>query len=83
MGIMQVNYYAVLVCGILMFMLGGLWYSPALFAKRWMQLIGKTEEELPAGNRKEIKQLLKKEMNEIFYGKNMQIKICWLMPRYR
>jgi hypothetical protein len=46
MGIMEVNYYAVLVCGILMFVLGGLWYSPALFAKRWMQLIGKTEEEL-------------------------------------
>jgi S-adenosylmethionine decarboxylase len=34
-------------------------------------LFGKTETELPVGSRKEIKQLLKKEMNEIFYGRNM------------
>lgn len=34
-------------------------------------LFGKTEKELPAGNQKQIKELLKKEMNEIFYGKNM------------
>lgn len=43
---MQVNYWAVLVVGIVMFLLGGLWYSPVLFAKRWTALIGKSEEEL-------------------------------------
>ena len=48
MAMPQVNYLAVLVCGIAVFMLGGLWYSPALFAKRWMSLQGKTEEELKA-----------------------------------
>ena len=42
------NDLAVLASGALIFMLGGLWYSPALFAKRWVALIGKTEEELKA-----------------------------------
>ena len=43
-----VNYLAVLVSGIVIFMLGGLWYSPVLFAKPWIALMGRTEEELRA-----------------------------------
>src|SRR4029078_13356128 len=43
-----VNNLAVLACGVVIFVLGGLWYSPLLFAKRWVALIGKTEEELKA-----------------------------------
>src|SRR5256885_16683434 len=43
-----VNNVAVLVSGFVIFALGGLWYSPALFAKRWVALIGKSEEELKA-----------------------------------
>ncbi len=45
----HVNWLAVLVTGIVIFMLGGLWYSPALFARKWVALMGKTEEELKAG----------------------------------
>ncbi|MDQ6770858.1 MAG: DUF1761 domain-containing protein [Gemmatimonadota bacterium] len=40
-----VNYLAVLVAAIVIFMLGGLWYSPVLFAKRWIALQGRTEEQ--------------------------------------
>ena len=43
-----VNNVAVIVSGVAIFVLGGLWYSPLLFAKRWVALIGKTEEELKA-----------------------------------
>ena len=43
-----INYLAVLVSAIIMFALGGLWYSPALFAKRWVALQGKTEEQMRA-----------------------------------
>ena len=43
-----VNYLAVLVSGVVIFMLGGLWYSPVLFAKPWIALMGRTEEELKA-----------------------------------
>jgi hypothetical protein len=48
MALPHVNYLAVLVSGIAIFMLGGLWYSPVLFAKPWVRLMGKTEEELRA-----------------------------------
>ncbi|MBL0210087.1 MAG: DUF1761 domain-containing protein [Holophagaceae bacterium] len=48
MAFPQVNYLAVLASGLAIFILGGLWYSPALFAKPWMSLQGVTEEELKA-----------------------------------
>ena len=44
----HVNWLAVLVSGIVIFMLGGLWYSPVLFAKKWIALQNKTEEQMRA-----------------------------------
>jgi hypothetical protein len=49
MGLPHVNYLAVLVSGVAIFLLGGLWYSPALFAKKWVALLGKSEAEMKAG----------------------------------
>ncbi len=49
MQLPQVNYLAVVVSGVAIFILGGLWYSPALFAKRWAALTGKTEADLKPG----------------------------------
>ena len=43
-----INWLAVLVAGLVIFMLGGLWYSSVLFAKRWIALQGRTEEEMRA-----------------------------------
>jgi uncharacterized protein DUF1761 len=43
-----VNWLAIFVAAIVMFILGGLWYSPVLFAKRWVALQGKTEEQMRA-----------------------------------
>src|SRR5436309_10328762 len=48
MHIPEVNYWAVLVAGVANFIIGGLWYSKALFAKKWIALMGKTEEEMKA-----------------------------------
>ena len=48
MTLPALNYLAVLVAGILIFMIGGLWYSPVLFAKPWMAQSGKTEAEFKA-----------------------------------
>lgn len=45
----HVNYIAILVVGVFSFILGAVWYSPPLFAKQWMNAIGKTEEELKSG----------------------------------
>jgi hypothetical protein len=42
----EINFIAVLVSGVIIFLLGGLWYSPVFFAKQWMSLINKSEDEL-------------------------------------
>ncbi len=34
------NYLAVLVSAVILWVLGAIWYSPALFAKPWMELLG-------------------------------------------
>jgi hypothetical protein len=43
-----VNFLAIVVAAIVIFMLGGLWYSPMGFSKRWVELQGKTEERMRA-----------------------------------
>lgn len=40
----QPNYLAVVVAALSTFLVGGLWYSPALFGKAWMRENGFTEE---------------------------------------
>jgi hypothetical protein len=42
----QINYWAVLVSGLAAFVLGGLWYSPVLFAKQWTRAHGYSEEQV-------------------------------------
>ncbi len=44
----EINYWAILVAGTIPMIIGSLWYGP-LFGKKWMDLMGKTEEELKAG----------------------------------
>lgn len=46
----EVNYIAVLLAALSAFLLGGLWYSPILFAKPWMRLTGQSEETLKGGS---------------------------------
>lgn len=46
----DVNYIAVALAALSAFLLGGLWYSPALFARQWMRLTGQSEETLKGGN---------------------------------
>ncbi|HXT16390.1 MAG TPA: DUF1761 domain-containing protein [Gemmatimonadaceae bacterium] len=48
----HVNYVAVLVTAVVIFMLGGLWYSKALFAKQWVALQGKTMEDFETEGKK-------------------------------
>jgi uncharacterized protein DUF1761 len=43
-----VNYLAVVVAGVVAFLLGSLWYSPALFARQWMAAHGHTPESAAA-----------------------------------
>lgn len=54
MGISTINFWAVVVAALSMFLIGGLWYSNALFAKAWMHETGLTEAELTKSNKGKI-----------------------------
>jgi hypothetical protein len=45
MDMTTINWLAVVAAAISAFLLGGLWYSPLLFAKPWMAASGMTEEK--------------------------------------
>ena len=47
---MEINYLAVLAAAVSAFVLGGLWYSPVLFAGPWMRSSGQNEERLRSGS---------------------------------
>lgn len=43
------NYTYILIATLAQFVIGGLWYSPVMFGKKWMQIVGadhKSAEEL-------------------------------------
>lgn len=46
----EVNLVAVLLAAFSAFLLGGLWYSPLLFANRWAALSGQGNERLQSGS---------------------------------
>jgi hypothetical protein len=46
MDFSTINYLAVIAAALSTFVLGGLWYSPALFGKAWMRANNFTSEEL-------------------------------------
>ncbi len=41
---MEINYWAVLVCGVLAMALGAIWYGP-LFGRKWLQIVGATAHD--------------------------------------
>lgn len=46
----QVNLFAVLLCGVSSLVLGGIWYSPLLFARRWQAAAALSDEQAKSGN---------------------------------
>lgn len=45
-----INHIAVLVCAVMSLVLGGLWWSPLLFANAWKKENGLTDEQLAQSN---------------------------------
>ncbi|OGE31658.1 hypothetical protein A2631_00735 [Candidatus Daviesbacteria bacterium RIFCSPHIGHO2_01_FULL_44_29] len=54
---MNINYIAVLAAAVVSMGVGFLWYSPTLFGKAWMKLMGYTQEDLAKA---------KKEMGKLY-----------------
>ena len=46
----EVNLLAVLACGVSSLVLGGIWYSPMLFAGAWQRAAGLSDEQAKSGN---------------------------------
>jgi hypothetical protein len=42
---MNINYWAVLVCGVLSMVIGFVWYGP-LFGKKWLEIVGATFKDV-------------------------------------
>lgn len=45
----MINWLAVLAAALSMFALGGLWYSPLLFARPWQRAAGLSDADIAAG----------------------------------
>lgn len=54
MDINSINWLAVLVAGISAFILGGVWYSPALFGNAWMKENSLSVDDIQRGNKAKI-----------------------------
>lgn len=50
MDLGNINWFAVLAAALANFVIGGLWYSPALFGKAWMRANDFTEADLKRGS---------------------------------
>ena len=46
----NVNLWSVIVAAVVAFVLGGLWYSPLLFGKKWMKLSKMSEKDMKGTN---------------------------------
>ena len=46
----EFNLWAILVAALASFLLGGLWYSPLLFAKAWQREAGLSDEQIRSAN---------------------------------
>jgi hypothetical protein len=60
MNRMEINYLAILVCGVLSMVIGSIWYGP-LFGKKWMEICGVNSADL------EVRKKMQKEAG-LLYG---------------
>jgi hypothetical protein len=46
----EVNWLAIALCAVSSLVLGAIWYSPALFARKWQHAAGLSDEQAQGGN---------------------------------
>lgn len=47
---LYINHIAVFLCAVMSLVIGGLWWSPMLFAKAWQREVGLSDEQLKGAN---------------------------------
>jgi hypothetical protein len=94
----EVNWIAVALCGVSSLVLGGLWYSPALFARSWQTAAGLSDEDAKSGNMALIfggaflLSLVAAAVFALFLGREMSVGaataagfsagLCWVAASY-
>jgi hypothetical protein len=94
----EISWLAVALCAISSLVLGGIWYSPALFAKAWQQAAGLSDDQLKSGNMAKIFGLtlilsfIAAAVFAMFLGKNFGLGpaaaagfsagLCWVAASY-
>jgi hypothetical protein len=89
---------AVALCAVSSLVLGGIWYSPLLFAKSWQQVAGLSDDQLKSGNMAKIfghtlvLSFIAAAVFAMFLGKNFGLGpataagfsagLCWVAASY-
>jgi Protein of unknown function (DUF1761) len=94
----EVNWIAVALCGVSSLVIGGLWYSPVLFARQWQSAAGLSDEQAQGGNMAMIfggaflLSLIAAAVFAMFLGPDMSVGaataagfaagLCWVAASY-
>ncbi len=93
----DVNWLAVVACGVGSLILGGLWYAPVLFGNKWQKLAGLSDEQLAVGHAKIfalafVLSLIAAYVFAVFLGRNMGVGpataagasagLCWVAAAF-
>lgn len=74
---MQVNYGAVIVAAIVNMVIGFIWYSPGVFGKTWMSLMGKRMEDMKS------RAEMQRSMRSAYAGAFVAALItAWILARF-
>ena len=94
----EMNWIAVALCAVSSLVIGGLWYSPVLFARQWQSAAGLSDEQAQGGNMAVILggafllSLLAAAVFAMFLGPDMSVGaataagfaagLCWVAASY-
>lgn len=94
----DVNWIAVLLCGVSSMLLGALWYSPLLFGRAWQRAAGLSDADLAGGNMASIYglafllSLIAAAVFALFLGRDMGLGgsvaagaaagVCWVAASF-
>lgn len=73
---MEVNYWAILVCGILSMVVGAIWYGP-LFGRKWCEIIGADPNDIEG-----IKKMQKESAKLYFVQFILTLFQVWVLAYY-
>jgi hypothetical protein len=73
---MEVNYWAILVCGVLSMVVGAIWYGP-LFGRKWCEIIG-----VDPNNVERIKKMQRESAKLYFIQLLLTLFQVWVLAYY-